>query len=230
MPDDRAHHLAVRDAPEQIVRGVSEAVRRDPSLGPARRARLVEHVAKRSALVERPLLGREDPSRRDAHAARERTLLRRIRSRPLRCARSADTRRPARRVSATPVPSPAPAATLTAPEIGPARWSPSLRAWPSTSARAAVQVAFPRELLEGQTALALRVQDAACFVLRPLTSMCHAGAHDRSGPFAATGSISVRLRFAAAIAFSEWAEFDQIVGSRATKPDQVVGDPCDVRG
>src|SRR5258708_21479251 len=37
-------------------------------------------------------------------------------------------------------------------------------------------------------------QDAARLVLGPLTSVCHAGAHDRSNQMRAAGSISVRLR------------------------------------
>lgn len=59
--------LAVRDAPEEVVRSVPEPVRRDAPLG---RARVVKHVAQRRAVAERPLLGREDPSGREPRMLR----------------------------------------------------------------------------------------------------------------------------------------------------------------
>lgn len=72
------------------------------------------------------------------------------------------------------------------------RCSPTSCCVPRTRLRN--QATILREPFECQAAVAPRVQDASRLVLRPLTSMCNGGVHDRPSPLRAAGSISVRLR------------------------------------
>jgi hypothetical protein len=75
VPDDGAHDLAVRDAPELVVRGMAQTVRRHAPIDLAHRECILEHFAQRVTLVQLPLLGREDPALDETRMLRRDHLL-----------------------------------------------------------------------------------------------------------------------------------------------------------